>query len=128
MNLKDYLHLYIGAGYRRKWLPYTIREKKYRKKIATITHSSLYGLYKELDKPQYWEIKIILRPLSSITQEEYEIWDGQFSGEPLTGTSVLIGQEAARTNYLHQKGFDLYGLIPAGLAIDATSLDPTPHL
>jgi hypothetical protein len=122
MNIKDYLHLYIGASYIKKWLHGKNHQPDTRKKMGKISHSSLNLIYKAASEPEYWEVRLILWPLGSMTEKEYKMWEEELSPPSVTGTSDFMKNEAARTNYLHKQGFDLYGLIDAGLAIDATIL------
>jgi hypothetical protein len=62
------------------------------------------------------DIKPYLIPLSSMTEEqekeEYEICKG-----------YLIGYEPKLIDFYHKNHFDYRGLIPLGLAIDATNLN-----
>lgn len=71
------------------------------------------------------EIKLLLRPLSSMTEEEAEeIW---YMAEPkhvLTTTrtgniTVQVALSSERTRWLLSKGFDLFGLIESGDAINS---------
>ena len=81
-----------------------------------------------------YEIKPYLLPLSSMTDE---LWDKEFSGcgiTEFTRDSFKYGCETLEfnnnnpsllsivrfTNLLIKNHFDIYGLIPMGLAIDAT--------
>lgn len=65
-------------------------------------------------------IKPLLRPLSSMTEEEQHDYAGFGHA---TGTAFGdIKLQARRTAYLLSHHFDLFGLIDAGLAIDKTSI------
>lgn len=71
------------------------------------------------------EVKIIpiLRSLEDITEEECE----EYNRIHLTCHSInkiqdQIRTEASATQYLLSKGFDLFGLIIQGLAIDKTTI------
>ena len=83
------------------------------------------------------DIKPYLFPLSSMTEE---LWDKEFSGYGITEftrDSFKYGCETLEfnnsnpnlssivrfINQLIKNHFDIYGLIPMGLAIDATSLN-----
>ncbi len=72
------------------------------------------------EEPVYDEvkdIKLILRPLSIMTEDERKAFGCA------TGTSIGdMEMEAKRISYLLSKHFDLFGLIESGLAIDATAL------
>lgn len=65
-------------------------------------------------------IKLILRPLSDMTEEERHVlsMQGMLPGEWREDI-----ENALRTKYLLSKGFDLFNLIPEGLAIDRTTLN-----
>jgi hypothetical protein len=137
MNIKDYLHLYLGCEYMIKtdtgWVhmdsPFD---------VWAFCH---WNKYEE-------EIKPILRPLSDISHEEQEQFievaglepedidclikspDDFFQGELSYGTAHLtnIAQWAQGVNYLLSKHFDLFQLIDFGLAIDVTTLlNSTPN-
>ena len=66
------------------------------------------------------EVKPYLFPLSSMTKEQkkeyHELIGGMFS------TNVLINYEVL-TDFFNKNHLDYRGLIPKGLAIDATSLN-----
>ena len=86
-------------------------------------HDDCYYVLYETDQNDDFEgcdfdWKLILRPLSDMTEEE--------KNEYLligTDSSTRFEHNARRTQYLLSKGFDLFGLIDAGLAIDKTKLD-----
>lgn len=62
------------------------------------------------------KIKPYLFPLSSMTEE---LWGKEFSGYSSTDFLSIV----RFTNQLIKHHFDIYGLIPMGLAIDATNLN-----
>lgn len=68
------------------------------------------------------EIKLLLRPLSSMTEEESktyrELHDKLFEDGCLNGEAW-----AQLTVHLLSKGFDLFGLIEKGDALDATKVE-----
>ena len=84
------------------------------------------------------EFKPYLFPLSSMTEEQYEEWCG-LEAEPLDEVlarnangekmstlehHLLIAKSLTDSvNYCYKNHFDIYGLIPMGLAIDATGLN-----
>ena len=129
-KIEDYLHLYIGCDIEFGF--------EGHKKIGT-----LYGVhhpfgYQVFDpsspvvpikavRPEL--IKLILRPLSDMTKEEMEecgnmIYD--FSDDPELNTwewqYFQIGLAPEQLYYLLKNGFDLFNLIPEGLAIDKTRI------
>lgn len=63
------------------------------------------------------EVKLVLRPLSSLSkEEEQEIRDACFT-LPAIRTHELIEQTAEYIDVLRGRGYDVYGLIAAGLAV-----------
>jgi hypothetical protein len=112
MEIKDYLHLYLGANCKYKR---TMGISSWKGGVldTTMFKSALDAL--RIVKP-------ILRPLSDMTEEEFEIWDNGVTGKLRSGTHDLIEEEALKTHFLLSKHFDLFGLIDAGLAIDETPL------
>lgn len=101
-NTKDYLHLYLGCE--AYW-----QEEGYK---STYSRPIDFDMLRDAD----W-IKPILRPLSSMTEEEGN--ELEMMGHNAVVNKFEINQfHAARTRYLLSKGFDLFGLIEAGLAIE----------
>ena len=75
-----------------------------------------------------YTIKPYLFPLSSMTDEDYavysKIWEDTGKTAYLEGCHHLISTikaYRASTDYLLSKHYDIYGLIPMDLAIDATN-------
>jgi hypothetical protein len=135
MNIKDYLHLYLGCRVRivedevaTGILIGLVERDGYntehpcRVKIERKGKHSLYYCF------DYSEIKPILRPLSDMTEEELQecgnmVYD--FSGEPELNNHKWKDFEIAAPEQFHwllARHFDLFGLIEAGLAIDKTTL------
>jgi hypothetical protein len=140
-DIKDYLHLYLGCEYQYRyndsaeWRPSQIRLS-----IKVLS-----------DHPYRWEIKPILRPLSDMTEEEaikylrlkHNAYSGEYeiklrdngfwwlfktiaSDERFKFFGEMLDESNSdQFRWLLSKGFDLFGLIEAGLAIDKTKL-PTP--
>ena len=76
------------------------------------------------------DIKPYLRPMSSMTDEDHaiysKIWEDAGKSAYLVGSHHLISTIKAykvATDYLLSKHYDVSGLIPIGLAIDATNLN-----
>ena len=65
-------------------------------------------------------IKPYLFPLSSMNEEQSKIYHELIGG--MFGTSALINFEVLE-DFFHKNHLDYRGLIPMGLAIDATGLD-----
>lgn len=66
------------------------------------------------------DIKPYLFPLSSMTKEQSKTYHELVRG--MFGTSTLINFEVL-TDFFHKNHLDYRGLIPMGLAIDATGLN-----
>lgn len=130
-DIKDYLHLYLGCECR--FSPYS--EQSW---IAKMTTEDLHRFGGRLD----W-MKPILRPLSDMTEEEWKSKMMEFSVDVVSAYNspftmfcdkpkhILILENRLQTNTLRfndgmillKMGFDLFGLIEAGLAIDLTKLN-----
>lgn len=126
-ELKDYLHLYLGCE--------CILDNKETGKLIGFD-SRLHDSDVEMvcftiwiDKENDWSvynddknferIKPILRPLSDMTEEEKQNIEGtDWSLLPDSGWEYT----AETFLFLLSKGFDLFGLIEAGLAIDKITL------
>jgi hypothetical protein len=138
-NIKDYLHLYMGC---KCHTPDGIMELSYVKdgsnwpvwfdEKCNEANSEILSNYGCCAKGyKYNQVKPILRPLSDMTEEEKNELlqvDREYTSAnilpniPLGRLLVLhyTERQAQITRYLLSKHFDLFGLIPAGLAIDAT--------
>lgn len=106
-DIKDYLHLYYGCAC------------KYGKS-HWVDHEwhfiNVNG--KLIQDAEYFIIKLFLRPLYDMTEEE-RIGLREVSRQVVVNTPDDYRIEAAiQTEYLLKKSFDLFGLIDAGLAID----------
>lgn len=112
-NTKDYLHLYLGQ--KTKWSDRSKTESQERTLTAFDVHCANA-------EGSHWSYTPILRPLSDMTEEEnnmgFEImakYDPEYKEEN-------IKCNAEMTLYLLKQGFDIFGLIEAGLAIDKTKM------
>lgn len=147
MELKDYLHLYLGSNLQVEY------GYKGAKKIGILAgYDEVYGW--QIFRPDvvlapYVTVRVelikpILRPLRSLTEEEkIAIYLNEFperqSGELVRNASdsswFIVKDEFGRrltislfsfkpNTFLKliSKHFDVFGLIEAGLAIDATTL------
>ena len=112
MNIKDYLHLYLGCEFIGRYVDWD--EDNFP---ITITYQTL------LNVERYTTIKPILRPLSSMTGEEKKelekIEKNEYVADAGIEQDIWTSKEFL---YLLSKHFDLFGLIDAGLAIDKTKL------
>lgn len=94
-----------------------------------IMHSALGKEYLQLERD---EIKPYLFPLSSMTEEQkkyiddrWGIKDFDFEINPDWGQCLVLtlGDMLGFVNWLIENHFDVNGLIPMGLAIDASNLN-----
>lgn len=121
LDIKDYLHLYLGCSVSVEHDAIMNGEPH----VMAINAGNLFAIsYK------YKNTKLILRKLSSMTEEEFK--EAQRC-HPKTERWVIMGDidkggavdfdswSPYSTRYLLSKGFDLFGLIDSGLAIEKTS-------
>lgn len=119
MKIQDYLHLYFGCPCIFRYGPTGEWKDGFIKEVALqrVRHGAPY------------EVKPILRPLRHMTDEELQtcgnmVYD--FSDDPELNNhkwrDFEIGLAAEQFHWLLSKHFDLFGLIAAGLAIDATTI------
>lgn len=111
-KIEDYLHLYIG------------QEVKVPGGIVGLTH----GLISRFDFKHYG-MKLLLRPLSSITKDEVKESTIKNYSTTYTRTEDIITIDIKSLSpnqfrYLLNKGLDLFGLIESGIAIDKTKVKP----
>lgn len=102
LDIKDYLHLYLGC------------EAMHGKQKVVVCGLNINSYCIQniinVDTFRIEDIKPILRPLSDMTDKE-----SKHHANILKGDTESI-------RYLLSKGFDLFGLIQAGLAIDKTKV------
>lgn len=103
-KIEDYLHLYYGA------------ELKFKRPDDKIY--SIFKVGQEELGYRFSDMKLILRPLSDMTEEE----GAEYTKKVTHGLSFMVGEHQAQsyaeaTRYLLSNHFDLFGLIEAGLAI-----------
>lgn len=118
-DIKDYLHLYLGC----------------KVEIGATLPGMLLGVEGNTAFVKHFtegricmalkQVKPILRPLSDMTEEEGV--EAEVAWKEGSNYGETIGQGlncayAYRLKYLLSKGFDLFNLIPKGLAIDKSSL------
>ena len=117
------------------WLPYNVRVE-YKGK----THSTIYDVLgiahgrlviclpfmSHTELPLVEEVKPYLFPLSSMTEEqgkELEKIDPEFYSLICENGDIYISMDVRGYDWLNKNHFDYRGLIPLGLAIDATGLN-----
>lgn len=130
-DIKEYIHLYL-------WCKCVITDNKQKSFTGTLTPTDLSDLFAEII-----HIKPVLRKLPSMTEEEkirVYLWEypNYKSGELVKNDSdnyffVIKNENGMRCNVnLHhfsaettrkllEAGFDLFGLIESGMAIDQES-------
>lgn len=146
-ELKDYLHLYLGCEVETN-IPGQYVHPYGCVKLEDLTPENLYRIldriYINERNKQTWDedsdhyCNLILRPLSDMTDEEVNQCEDAMWGsfpDPKTGDKEVFlksfindtsdyrpGYEitVAATNWFRKNGFDVDGLIDAGLAIDKT--------
>jgi len=140
-ELKDYIHLYIGCNvidehnFIMKLVGVTASEVEDGKTIAIcdiIDNSKTTGPFQEL---YVEEVKLVLRPLESMTESEMYEYTKMASPAregknilPVIKAGPLINHflnkhDPVIIKWLLGKSFDLFGLIPAGLAVDKTKTE-----
>jgi len=106
-QLSDYLHFYWGQ-----------RVLKFSR-TAPATQLVICGMTERITD----ECVLVLRPLSDMTIDEWnDCAKFARTGGGINTAGDLWKINAQETAYLLSKGFDLFGLIPANLAIDKTKL------
>jgi hypothetical protein len=127
MNIKDYIHLYIGCECLYDWLYYNETDlfgKVTSKIIEDVRTPHLSGAATN--------VRPLLRPLSDMTDEEAvnvgilpkRHWHEDTPQEQIDWLCNNWNMEIyspSDLRYLLSEGFDLFGLIDAGLALDKTT-------
>lgn len=115
MKIQDYLHLYFGCPCIFRYGPTGEWKDGFVKEVALqrVRHGASY------------QVKPILRKLADITREENQEHFSLQTNHGDVGCGCignLVVENGASIAYLFSKHFDLFGLIDAGLAIDATTI------
>lgn len=111
-NIKDYLHLYLGCDTDKgKLIGIELNKAICMMNDLSIVEGNIYNL------------KPILRPLSDMTEEEEKEMFATQDDVKLEGfPQILLKADSGETfRYMLSKGFDLFDLIDAGLAIKKSS-------
>lgn len=131
MNLKDVMHFYLGCSIQRSGLhPEIYLITGVRK---TESHADGYTVFvldadnQEDAFPLDEYVKLLVRPLSSMTEEEkahigFDAYKVLRSSGKLPAFQEGKIWAATQTHYLIKQGFDLFGLIESGQAIDSTKI------
>lgn len=109
-KIEDYLHLHIGCEVLCSW------DNKIRKLTFKSAESYIYT--------KVGHVQLLLRPLSDIKEEECNKLDWYYKWST-SGEKIKHKVENFRPEEfieLLKMGFDLFGLIESGLAIDKTKL------
>jgi len=140
-DIKDYLHLYLGCEVLGEYADDEAR-KGY---LTGVTNGAAeceiqFFLEDGFNVSEYPEwndsakVKILLTPLSEMTKEDFRAtffdkelaaiddaysFEKQFLNCPKSGDVAMYARDFL---YLLLKGFDLFNLIPEGLAIDKTNV------
>lgn len=109
-KIEDYLHLYIGCQCRFRF-----------PSVAEFNTMIMTGMHVDRGLTDS-ECVPILRPLSSMTEDEETEHSKMRESGWTSNTEQQMLRDAAGTKYLLSKSFDLFGLIESGLALDATKL------
>lgn len=142
-KIEDYLHLYIGCEFLADGNRDTLAGVHYHANGIF----ALLGRETESTTPEGWwvdncDFKLLLRPLSSMTEEEkvrLALWEfpnikeAEISKNDSDNASICFRSETGMKCYLNfhhispestrkllKAGLDLFGLIESGLAIDKT--------
>jgi len=119
-KIEDYLHLYLGCEV-------LINSGDIHNEKLIIDYDFL-NTYYEVEGGYFMNNPIpLLRPLSSMTEEEAKEMDMQDVQISMIAhpsfMPVDIYFNAKQMRILLEKGFDLWSLIDAGLALDATKIE-----
>lgn len=110
-DIKDYLHLYLGCE-----ICKADGSGNFKLTPHTLSQMNLPNTTPDIKKG-----KPILRPLSSMTEEELSAMESIYGFYASKPYAERLGTDAEVTRHLLSKGFDLFNLIPEGLAIDSTN-------
>jgi hypothetical protein len=142
MNLQDYAQYYIGARCLNTWFPagHGLHNAEWILQGFHATSVKPYKLENKVDMVFTDSIKLVLRRLEDMTEGEaidflkHAITGGEYIAH--NEYAVIWQSNGSRSDiyylfcppsgfhYLLQQGFDLFGLIEAGLAVDAKTLNP----
>jgi hypothetical protein len=116
MKIKDYLHFYIGCQ-----VQSVLDGRACDGKLLHIVGDGCWidmGIAAPVKQPEIEAIMPILRPLSDMTAADQLVYAASYE---MTDNDIV--KQAHKTKLLIDNGFDVFGLIKAGLAIDKTKLN-----
>lgn len=130
-KIEDYLHLYVGCEVAAP-NPYDDHGVEIAKGLLTGIHGE-YGpeiqfiidgnAEEDPDYVEFIKVKPILRRLSSMTEEESNTAHRIYFVDKIELLAIMDVAHFELCRYLLSRGFDLFGLIDEGLAIDAATLE-----
>lgn len=142
MKLQDYAPYYIGSPCLNTWFPADHDCYNAGWKLIGIETTSFkpYILESDTESTRADLIKLVLRSLEDMTKGEaidfmtsvkpgaqyidHNKYAVLFKSQGSMGDISFTHGPPAGFHYLLQQGFDLFGLIPAGLAVDAKTIQP----
>ena len=118
-KIKDYLPIYIGRDI--EYYCSTNGKTSYKK----LRYTNIYDITRGINQG-YYNVKLILRPLSDMTEYERKEMSKQ-KHKFDTGNSIshAITDVAYKIEWAIKQGFDVFGLIEAGLAISYPLQSPS---
>lgn len=148
-DIRDYIHFYLGCEFANSWFPEYHKEFSRGWKLTAIDYSNPRPFRLEETEDYTWtdSVKPILRKLESMTPEDiaglaiaYGMKDFVVTKANCEGHIIqmeYLKNGESQTDFIHwyvyqlnanvfhyliSQGFDLFGLIDAGLAIDKSTL------
>lgn len=125
IKIEDYLHLYIGCEV-------LCPENNEKYTLTGVDGNTVYLMHTEGGAETIMEyIKLLLRPLSDMTEDEMEymgitLKQGTMNIQYMRYSNKFGDYEytpsAEAFRWMLSKGFDLFGLIESGLAIEKTKV------
>ena len=97
-------------------LPYRVKVCLYEQETCILSGIDGYDVYLDVDSDSFRieSIKPYLRPMSSMTEEEETEYDILCNYNNNEQNAIIL------LDWLLKKRFDIFGLIPKGLAIEVT--------
>jgi hypothetical protein len=131
LAVTEYLHLYLGCeglanivyGYKIQGVRCVLVGINTVEELLYVKCRDIYGNeWDDFRKISFSQFKLFLRPLSDMTEDEETEYTSLVDQWNFGFRRNMLGAALA-TKYLLSKRFDLFGLIKAGLAIDATTIN-----